>query len=572
MKAFHFSLILIVINKYMNFFKNVWSICFLGVYSLGVSFGQGNTYKISYDKTEDQFKYAKKSLVNGVEEFKPLPKKPKVTNNDIIMMEVENYNSYKYRLVLEKDDFPLGERQSNYRNPILLLSEIIPGSMVGLTSLGLNLERIKARGVNLNTELLEENLESLNNNLLRKSGVSDLLNELELVLMDKNNSGTDIKNKVQALDSLLREVKSKDLFEDEINDQIEDMAGMLYPGGSNQEYVTDQIKTKILENYNALVSNFQRNIHSIQTNNFKTTLPPLKVEGEGSSLVLKLKMYEINEEDAASSLQTSNASYQIWYSDYFKTPAGELSSLDCSGCEQLKIAEGYFVGYPPEDPYSIFTNGSDYGKAMEGPQGKWKFYTSNGNLSKELDFGKARGYSASPSSQSKMDPNAPSDQNQVPEIVITAPMELKRPLRASYTLGLSGIYLHNELRDYSITALPGDSISVYGLSAGNVIPVLSTFLKFESPYSQKIYPGLALGFGTSLSENPILNFMVGPTLSLGQLKQVTLSAGFSFSSVRRLRSDLKEGLNKFVDMGRTDKYYQRNLENGFYLGILFDLN
>ncbi|MBK8450263.1 MAG: hypothetical protein IPL42_09690, partial [Saprospiraceae bacterium] len=188
---------------------------------------------------------------------------------------------------------------------------------------------------------------------------------------------------------------------------------------------------------------------------------------------------------------------QTWYFDSFiNKNTGQLSNTPCLECFQIIKSQGYYIGVPPNDPEGILVNANDLRKTNFGPYGNWKFYNEKGAMLKDLNLGQRPNQPKIEESSSL----ALSGNNTIePTSTILSSLEIKKPLIASIGLGLKGLLLKEDIKEYKITSFAGgDSINIYGVSSGNAILVLDSHVKFETPYNRKAYIGFSFGIGYAL--------------------------------------------------------------------------
>lgn len=106
------------------------------------------------------------------------------------------------------------------------------------------------------------------------------------------------------------------------------------------------------------------------------------------------------------------------------------------------------------------------------------------------------------------------------------------------------------------------------------IPNLSTMINFYPVISENFNLGGSFGLSIPISNNINgLNFLLGPSIFLGNESRLSLSGGVAYGPVDRLTDGLRQG--EMTSLSSLDAYTETVYDLGYYLGIsfsLFDLN
>ncbi|HLO55499.1 MAG TPA: hypothetical protein VK169_14490 [Saprospiraceae bacterium] len=551
--------------------KFILTIILFVFFGFTAAISQNQTYKLKISKKEDKIEYLKSEIKNGVEIFKNLNKKPRLKKGDVVLVEMTDYNVFLFNTVI-KSELQKDSTRSQNSNLFFEMTKIMLQGNTNLKSFSEKLQSlIKDNQENTRSQNNNTNLKYLQSLAIKYESLdtvldTELANVLENgnILMKNKNAGkvdfesfctkvkTVIKSTEKGLEDINFEVlKTLAYLDPEENDEalkqfLDDINLNSLP---NSNFATSFIndKLKVLEK---MVSK----IESASFSTFKTIT--LDTEIENAEIKVELIPIEIGDEPVE---QNTRAHFQIWYHDkYLNKKSGKLENIPCDSCTQLIKAQGNFIGIPPEDPSDIFNSGKNL---QSGAYGRWQFFYESGGIKKDV-------YIENKTVEGQK------IKTTAPEFTFNTSFQGKRSISVTSSIGLNTIYIKSGIKSYnSRLTNQSDSIIIKSEQLGKWIPVLSTNVKFESPYDRNLILGFSIGLGYGIGEDSDLHGLLGPTLRFGNLKQLSFSAGLAFSRVSKLRDGIFEGVQPITNIldAETIGLTRKVFIPGLYLGILMDL-
>jgi hypothetical protein len=528
---------------------------------------QNQTYKVKISKKEDKTEYLKAEIKEGVEVFRSLNKKPRLKKGDKVLVEMTDYNVFLFNTVI-KSELQKDSTKSQNSNLFFEMTKIMLEGNATLKPFSEKLQSLIkdnqeiTRGADNNAKIkylhsLAIKFESLDTEL------ANVLEDGNILMKNKNAGKVDFESFCTKVKTVIKSAE-KDL--EDINFEVSKTLAYIVPE-ENDEDLKQFLEDNNLNNFsNSNLSNsflneklkvLEKMVSKIESASFSTYKTiTLDSEIENANIMVELIPIEIGDEPV---VQNIRAHFQIWYHDkYLHKANGKLSNVPCDSCTQLIKAQGNFIGIPPDEPSDIFNSGKNL---QSGAYGRWQFFYESGGIKKDIYI------------ENKTDAGQKKETT-TPEFTFNTSFQGKRSISVTSSIGLNTIYIKNGIKSYnSRLTNQSDSIIIKSEQLGKWIPVLSTNVKFESPYERNLIVGFSIGLGYGIGEDADLHGLLGPTLRFGNLKQLSFSAGLAFSRVSKLRDGIFEGvqpINNILD-SETIGLTRKEFIQGLYLGMLMDL-
>lgn len=570
------------------------------------------SYHVSYNKSQDSYQFFENKLIQGKMEKVELKNKfPKLKENDIVTIEVTNYNPFKYYVSISEDWKTISTGKKSGASGIL-----------NLITMGLNPfssfmqsipvpEDFNSRGDEM-ASLAENELE-LNSYQIQSSemlgsinGFLDHFKEFQQVL--ETIQEEDIENQKAMIISKLEQCK-KDYFDPRliINDLYPSAKYHFFKAGINNSnllnegkeldnrinkfkedlvkispiYSKDAIETLILD-LNSAKFSCEKKYQVSNVNTFTVDDPEndeLQKDDVAIGKLFTISFYNVQELKAASveEMESEEVSFVRYYHpNRYWTKKGEITDTFCVGCQPVIWAEGLWQGEAPRNLFDVFiqhgefNNYSDWEEStplQDAAVGNWNFYDKDGKLD-HLSFGPLESESAitnkANSNNISFDPELLEDKIAQRKIV---ELPVKGAINMNWSSGIYSVGSFATRNKYSTQEVGVDSIRIVGSTQANMNFCFGSQMDFQFYGNGLLIPSINVGAAIDFTQERNIQFLLGGGLKFKKFPLLGLTGGLAFTPNQVLTDAYKVGVNYDHLTFDSSPYFKRKYQLGYFIGL-----
>jgi hypothetical protein len=574
------------------------------------------SYHVSYNKSQDSYKFFENKLVQGKTEKVELKNKfPKLKENDIVTIEVTNYNPFKYYVSISEDwktvstgkksgasgilnlitmglnpfssflqsipiaeDFARGDESTSLVENAAELDLYQTQSSEMLASINVFLEQFKEfQGVLEN--LQEEDIESQKEMIISKlkKCASDYVDPLSVIENLYPSAKYHFFRAGVANSELLDEEKEAD---NRINKFKEDK--VLMDAIYSKEKIYD-----LIQQLNSAKFSCERKYQVKNINTFKVDDPAndeLQNDDVAIGKLYTISFYNIQElKDAAIDENSSDqiVFLRFYHPNRYWTIKGEITDSICRGCKPVISAEGLWRnGYDvhPRNLFEIYIEERDIinYKGDDGPSpsllkkdavGNWNFYDKNGKL-EHISVAPSRSEN---SNADKKDGVNPTFDDYLLEDKIAQRKIVELPVKGAINMNWSsGIYSVGSFatrNKYSTQYVGVDSITIVGAIQANMKFCFGSQMDFQFYGNGLLTPSINVGAAIDFTQERNIQFLLGGGLKFKKFPLLGLTGGIAFTPNQVLTDTYKVGVNYDYFTFDSSAYFKRKYQLGYFIGL-----
>lgn len=586
-------------------------LCSVGVCLLASPIFSQKNYLVSYNKATDSYEVFEMKQENGKTEKVSLKSKlPKLKENDVVNVEVTNYNPFKYYVSIEENwkTASTGKKSGASGilnlvtmglNPFSSFFESIPnpGSFRGdesenLMQNELEFDLYKAESSKLISTinayldhykeftdvlamLQEEDIES------QKEIIIGKLEECEKAYFDPRFLVDELYPSAKFHFNKAGISNSKLLFdENTLDSRIKQFKEEI--SNVNSRYSKEAIRTLIQQIENAKFTcekKFQ--ISSVQT--FTINDPENDELEQDEAVIAKLFLINFyNVEDLKSEKEETYPPtfVRYYHPDRYWNLKGEIVDSFCQGCKPVVQAEGLwrdkYGENPPRNVYGIyssddfpgFANVPDgYAPLANEAEGNWFFYDKNGKLER---VSMAPSLPDKSENEWKKAKDVEYDSYELQDKVAQR-KSLEFPIKGAMSVQWSsGIYMVGSFANrasYAYEDVGFDSVRITSTLNSNVKYCFGSLMDFQFYGNRFLAPSLNVGAAIDFSQDRDLQFLLGGGLKLKKFPLVGISAGFAFTPNQVLTDTYETNVLYDIISFDPQGFQKRKYQVGYFFGI-----
>ncbi len=604
--------------------KNLFlCICLLTAFFQGAS---QKKYHIIYDKPSDVFKFFEVKNNQGNSEEIPITKHmPKLSRNDMIQIDVTNFNPFLYYVDIEESNKVTNSGKQSKADLLFKIATSGLGFYTGFfSSIGdiqSKFSQVREIQSKLKGTRGDEGTDAFNTAELKlyfqeNKKLSESINsyferydEYKMVLSEIYNE--DLQSQKDNLISRLKQCYT-DYYDpiatiDEAHSSSTYhyyKAGIKNPKITEQEDEVDRLVKSFKEKEAELKNSYSKETiknyinmlehakfsfsKTIQITKYSNLIidaskdDPTSQENVDIAKIVKIKFYNIKEfassplNDESIFDDVSGSTYvKYYYSNRFWTPQGNISDTVCIGCMPVLLAEGLYDGTPPRNLFDIFkeiSSGDEYKSDRDGilplkdqAKGKWFFYNKDGKLERislQPEIVKEkRNTNLNRQPDSSYLNDHLSRVKQI-ELPIKGAMKLNWQM-GFYRVG-SFASRYNYGASYNIAA---DSFRVTKSSQPNTLMCVGVLIDVQLNSTGKFIPSFSVGAAFDYWKDRELHFLLGGGLKLKRLPFLGFTGGLALTRVNALGKNYQAGQSYAVTEYSAEEIQKKKYAPGYYFGV-----
>ena len=569
------------------------------------------SYHVSYNKSQDSYQFFENKLVQGkMEKVERKNNFPKLKENDIVTIEVTNYNPFKYYVSISEDWKTVSTGKKSGASGILNLITM------GLNPFSSFLQSIPiaedfARG-DESTSLVEnaaeldlyqnqssEMLASINvfleqfkefQGVLENLQEEDIESQKEMIISKLKKCASDYVDPLSVIENLYPSAKyhffragvaNSELLDEEkeadnrINKFKEDK--VLMDAIYSKEKIYD-----LIQQLNSAKFSCERKYQVMNINTFKVD-DPENDELQNDDVVIgklyTISFYNIQELKDASGEESEtdqNIFLRYYHPNRYWTKKGEISDTFCLGCQPVIWAEGLWQGAAPRNLFGIFPSGfgneppsewEDTIPLSNDAVGNWNFYDKNGKL-EHISVAPSRSEN---SNVDKKDGVNPTFDDYLLEDKIAQRKIVELPVKGAINMNWSsGIYCVGSFatrNKYSTQDVGLDSIRIVGSTQANMKFCFGSQMDFQFYGNSLLTPSINVGAAIDFTQERNIQFLLGGGLKFKKFPLLGLTGGLAFTPNQVLTDTYKVGVNYDYFTFDSSAYFKRKYQLGYFIGL-----
>ena len=569
------------------------------------------SYHVSYNKSQDSYQFFENKLVQGKMEKVELKNKfPKLKENDIVTIEVTNYNPFKYYVSISEDWKTVSTGKKSGASGILNLITM------GLNPFSSFLQSIPlpedfTRGSEIPNQVENELEFDLYENqssemLISINGFLDHFKEFQQVLESLQEE--DIENQKSMIISKLEQCE-KDYSDPRlvINDLYPSAKYHFFKAGITNSnllsdgeeldnrinkfkedlvkiapiYSKEAIKNLILD-LNSAKFSCEKKYQVSNMNTFKVDDPEndeLQKDDVVIGKLFTISFYNVQELKAASAeeMEANEVNFVRYYHpNRYWTKKGEISDSFCVGCQPVIWAEGLWQGKPPRNLFDIFVQKGDFNSHEDWEEsiplkdeavGNWNFYNKNGKLD-HLSFGPLESESAitnkTNSTNISFEPELLEDKIAQRKIV---ELPVKGAINMNWSSGIYSVGSFATRNKYSTQQVGVDSIGIVSATQANMKFCFGSQMDFQFYGNGLLTPSINVGAAIDFTQERNIQFLIGGGLKFKKFPLLGLTGGLAFTPNQVLTDTYKVGVNYDYLTFDSSAYFKRKYQLGYFIGL-----
>ena len=570
------------------------------------------SYHVSYNKSQDSYQFFENKLVQGKMEKVELKNNfPKLKENDIVTIEVTNYNPFKYYVSISEDwkTVSTGKKSGASGilnlitmglNPFSSFMKSIPmpddfkrggGMMPSLAEKTIDLELYQIESSEMLSSInvfldhfkeFQQVLESLQEEDIenQKSMIISKLEQCEkdysdprLVINDLYPSAKYHFFKAGITNSNL--LSDGEELDNRINKFKEDLVKIA------PIYSKEAIKNLILD-LNSAKFSCEKKYQVSNMNTFKVDDPEndeLQKDDVVIGKLFTISFYNVQELKAASAeeMEANEVNFVRYYHpNRYWTKKGEITDTFCVGCQPVIRAEGLWRGEAPRNLFDIFVQKGDFNSHEDWEEstplkdeavGNWNFYNKNGKLD-HLSFGPLESESAitnkTNSTNISFEPELLEDKIAQRKIV---ELPVKGAINMNWSSGIYCVGSFATRNKYSTQKFGLDSIRIVGATQANMKFCFGSQMDFQFYGNSLLTPSINIGAAIDFTQERNIQFLIGGGLKFKKFPLLGLTGGIAFTPNQVLTDTYKVGVNYDYFAFDSSAYFKRKYQLGYFIGL-----
>ena len=574
------------------------------------------SYHVSYNKSQDSYKFFENKLVQGKTEKVELKNKfPKLKENDIVTIEVTNYNPFKYYVSISEDWKTISTGKKSGASGILNLITM------GLNPFSSFLQSIPiaedfARG-DESTSLVEnaaeldlyqtqssEMLASINvfleqfkefQGVLENLQEEDIESQKEMIISKLKKCASDYVDPLSVIENLYPSAKYHFFRAGVANSELldeEKEADNRINKFKEDKVLMDAIYSKekiyeLIQQLNSAKFSCERKYQVKNINTFKVDDPAndeLQNDDVAIGKLYTISFYNIQElKDAAIDENSSDqiVFLRFYHPNRYWTIKGEITDSICRGCKPVISAEGLWRnGYDvhPRNLFEIYIEERDIinYKGDDGPSpsllkkdavGNWNFYDKNG----KLEHISVAPLTSENATAHKKDGVNPTFDDYLLEDKIAQRKIVELPVKGAINMNWSsGIYSVGSFatrNKYSTQYVGVDSITIVGAIQANMKFCFGSQMDFQFYGNGLLTPSINVGAAIDFTQERNIQFLLGGGLKFKKFPLLGLTGGLAFTPNQVLTDTYKVGVNYDYFTFDSSAYFKRKYQLGYFIGL-----
>lgn len=568
------------------------------------------SYHVSYNKSQDSYQFFENKLIQGKMEKVELKNNfPKLKENDIVTIEVTNYNPFKYYVSISEDWKTVSTGKKSGASGILNLITM------GLSPFSSFMQNIPIpddfeRGGGMMPSLAEKTLElelyqiessemlsSINvfldhfkefQQVLESLQEEDIENQKSMIISKLEQCEKDYSDPRLVINDLYPSAKyhffkagitNSNLLSDgeELDNRInkfkEDLVKIA------PIYSKEAIKNLILD-LNSAKFSCEKKYQVSNMNTFKVDDPEndeLQKDDVVIGKLFTISFYNVQELKAASAeeIDANEVNFVRYYHpNRYWTKKGEITDTFCVGCQPVIRAEGLWRGEAPRNLFDIFVEpNDDYSDWEESTPlqdaavGNWNFYDKNGKLD-HLSFAPLESETAitnkTNSSNISFEPELLEDKIAQRKIV---ELPVKGAINMNWSSGIYCVGSFATRNKYSTQDVGLDSIRIVGATQANMKFCFGSQMDFQFYGNSLLTPSINVGAAIDFTQERNIQFLLGGGLKFKKFPMLGLTGGIAFTPNQVLIDTYKVGVNYDYFDFEPDEYFKRKYNLGYFFGL-----
>jgi hypothetical protein len=596
--------------KYLSLLVSI-----LTVFFFSVAYTQ-KSYKLTYDKLNDNWSMYENKFSKGKYILTPLKNKPKLNENDLVEIELINYNPFLYYVTFEQNDKIITKGKSSGATGII---NLLSGGLSVLSGIEITEGIFASRGAEVNSanvsdmnefkayqkdaSIIVSNLNNFNSNLTEYQEILKLLEREDITtiktnVIEKLNYCKKTYSNPEPLINELYPVTKYHFLKAGVKDntivkQFEEIETKVIELKEKIEIINNQYsKDKIQD----LIHQIENQKYSLsykftvnQNQELQITDDELSSLSKNEIVISKkfvINFYNRNDLKMNSTEQSTDDYFiRFYHPNKYWNSEGQIVSSYCDNCKPVVAAEGVWKSnYNELIPRNLYsTRDNDYNsKPPEDWKEKyplknnalydWFFYDTNGVV-EHVSIG----------------PNIKKDEsnywkNELQKKYSTEDLEAIAPEKKLIEIPLkdgvdvkwtSGFYVLNSFNNrykYSLlTNFTSDSIKLSQSIDNKPLYCIGSQIEMQFYGNNYLTPSINLGAAMDVWKDRDVHLIFGGGLKLKKFPYLGLSSGISFIRTKT-RNDINfpEGfiLN---EMQTIDNFIEKKYKFGYYFGITVNL-
>ena len=576
------------------------------------------SYHVSYNKSQDSYQFFENKLIQGkIEKVELKNKLPKLKKNDIVTIEVTNYNPFKYYVSISEDWKTVSTGKKSGASGILNLITM------GLNPFSSFLQSIPiaedfARG-DESTSLVEnaaeldlyqnqssEMLASINvfleqfkefQGVLENLQEEDIESQKEMIISKLKKCASDYFDPLSVIENLYPSAKyhffragvaNSELLDEEkeadnrINKFKEDK--VLMDAIYSKEKIYD-----LIQQLNSAKFSCERKYQVMNINTFKVD-DPENDELQNDDVVIG-KLYTIsfyNIQELKDAAIDENGSDQIvflrfYHPNRYWNIKGEITDSICQGCKPVISAEGLWrnsYDVHPRNLFEIYVEERDIINYKESDDssplpyllkndavGNWNFYDKNG----KLEHISVAPLTSENATADKKDGVNPTFDDYLLEDKIaqrkTVEMPVKGAINMSWSSGIYSVGSFATRKKYTSQDVGYDSVKIIGTTQANMKICFGSQMDFQFYGNGLLTPSINVGAAVDFSQDHDIQFLLGGGLKFKKFPLLGLTGGLAFTPNQVLTDTYKVGVNYDYFAFDSSAYFKRKYQLGYFIGL-----
>jgi len=570
------------------------------------------SYHVSYNKGQDSFQFFELKLIQGkMEKVELKNKSPRLKENDIVTIEVTNYNPFKYYVAINEDWKTTSTGKKSGASGIL-----------NLITMGLNPFSSFMRSIPLaedfargdespslveNTDELDlyqnqsaEMLTSINvfldqfkefQGVLENLQEEDIESQKEMIISKLKKCASDYVDPLSIIEDLYPSAKYHFFKAGVANSELVDQekeADNRITKFKEDKVLMDAIYSKeniydLIQQLNSAKFSCQKKYQVMNINTFKVDDPEYDELQNDDVVIGKLytiSFYNINELKDASREESGfdqNIFLRYYHPNRFWTTKGEITDSICQGCKPVIWAEGLWQGDAPRNLFGIYPSGfgneppsgwEDTIPLSNDAVGNWNFYDKNG----KLEHISVAPLTSENATADKKDGVNPTFDDYLLEDKIaqrkTVEMPVKGAINMSWSSGIYSVGSFTTRKKYTSQDVGYDSVKIIGTTQANMKICFGSQMDFQFYGNGFLTPSINVGAAVDFSQDHDIQFLLGGGLKFKKFPLLGITGGLAFTPNQVLKDTYQLGVNYYKELDfDSSSYFSRKYQFGYFVGV-----
>ena len=570
------------------------------------------SYHVTYNKGQDSFQFFELKLIQGkMEKVELKNKAPKLKENDIVTIEVTNYNPFKYYVAINEDWKTTSTGKKSGASGIL-----------NLITMGLNPFSSFMRSIPLaedfargdespslveNTDELDlyqnqsaEMLTSINvfldqfkefQGVLENLQEEDIEGQKEMIISKLKKCASDYVDPLSVIEDLYPSAKYHFFKAGVANVELVDQekeADNRITKFKEDKVLMDAIYSKeniydLIQQLNSAKFSCQKKYQVMNINTFKVDDPEYDELQNDDVVIGKLytiSFYNIQELKDASREESGfdqNIFLRYYHPNRFWTTKGEITDSICQGCKPVIWAEGLWQGDAPRNLFGIYASGfgneppsgwEDTIPLSNDAVGNWNFYDKNG----KLEHISVAPLTSENATEDKKDGFNPTFDDYLLEDKIaqrkTVEMPVKGAVNMSWSSGIYSVGSFATRKKYTSQDVGYDSVKIIGTTQANMKICFGSQMDFQFYGNGFLTPSINVGAAVDFSQDHDIQFLLGGGLKFKKFPLLGITGGLAFTPNQVLKDTYQLGVNYYKEVDfDSSSYFSRKYQFGYFLGV-----